>query len=93
MIRTIVTIQECYGDMVATVSTHNTADAEQAIRRAVSHRYGKSRGFYEDQGLTRHDTRKHHRFGQVGHGVPRKHGGGIAMDTGNVYIAIQHEGA
>lgn len=92
MIRTIVTITECYGDHTTTVSTHNTDNTTLAIRRAVSRRYGKSRGFYEDNGLTRHDTRKHHRFGQVGHPVPRKHGGGIAMDTGNVYIGIQQEG-
>lgn len=86
MTRTIVTITECYGAKTTTVTTHNTPNADQAIRRAVTNRYGKSRGFYEEPGSGRH-----HRYGRVGHGVPRKHGGGITMETGTVYIAVQQE--
>ncbi len=87
MIRTIVTITECEGPAGTTVTTHNTPDPETAIRRAVSRRYGTGRGFFEDRVNSRHFNR----YGQVGHRVPRKHGGGTTMETGRVYIGIQQE--
>lgn len=58
-----ITIEECYGEYPKTRTTHRVNDAELAIERAITKRYGRKAVLMEDKGLCESYPRV--RFGQV----------------------------